>query len=155
MPLEHSNPPPPCCARYPNKYESVIADLCENLENLDEPEAKASMVWIIGEYADRIDNANDLLEQFVENFATENTMVFLSLSLFFLLPLVQFLFCFVCFFLSSKSVFRYDARVRLVMIDPQTPAHEDWGSADRADRSPSPASCICSYRSYRHGTWDG
>lgn len=43
--------------RYPNKYESVIATLCECLESLDEPEAKAAMVWIVGEYAERIDNA--------------------------------------------------------------------------------------------------
>ena len=43
--------------RYPNQYEGVIGVLCENLVSLDEPEAKASMVWIIGEYAERIDNA--------------------------------------------------------------------------------------------------
>lgn len=65
--------------KYPNRYESIIADLCENLENLDEPEAKASMVWIIGEYADRIDNAAELLEQFVENFSSESTQVQLQL----------------------------------------------------------------------------
>jgi hypothetical protein len=35
--------------RYPNRYESIIATLCDNLESLDEPEAKASMIWIIGE----------------------------------------------------------------------------------------------------------
>jgi AP-1 complex subunit beta-1 len=34
--------------KYPNKYEGIIATLCENLEDLDEPEAKASMIWIIG-----------------------------------------------------------------------------------------------------------
>ena len=34
---------------HPNRYESIIATLCENLESLDEPEAKASMIWIIGE----------------------------------------------------------------------------------------------------------
>ncbi len=34
--------------RYPNRYESIIATLCENLDTLDEPEAKASMIWIIG-----------------------------------------------------------------------------------------------------------
>ena len=43
--------------RYPNRYESIITSLCDNLESLDEPEAKASMIWIIGEYAERIDNA--------------------------------------------------------------------------------------------------
>ncbi len=54
--------------RYPNMYESIIATLCENLDTLDEPEAKASMVWIIGEYAERIDNADELLESFLESF---------------------------------------------------------------------------------------
>ena len=30
--------------RYPNKYETVIATLCEHLDSLDEPEAKGAMV---------------------------------------------------------------------------------------------------------------
>jgi vesicle coat complex subunit len=34
--------------RYPNRYESIIGVLCSCLDTLDEPEAKASMVWIIG-----------------------------------------------------------------------------------------------------------
>ena len=33
--------------RYPNRYESIIATLCDNLDTLDEPLAKASMIWII------------------------------------------------------------------------------------------------------------
>jgi AP-1 complex subunit beta-1 len=49
--------------------------LCDNLDILDEPEAKASLIWIIGEYADRIDNAAPLLGQFLENFKEEETMV--------------------------------------------------------------------------------
>lgn len=61
--------------RYPNQYESIIAQLCENLESLDEPEAKASMIWIIGEYAERIDNADELLETFLETFPEETSMV--------------------------------------------------------------------------------
>ena len=61
------------------RYESIIATLCENLEDLDEPEAKASMIWIIGEYAERIDNADDLLESFLETFAEETAMVQLQL----------------------------------------------------------------------------
>ena len=36
--------------RYPNKYESIIGTLCQNLDTLDEPEAKSAMIWIIGEY---------------------------------------------------------------------------------------------------------
>lgn len=65
--------------KYPNKYESIIAKLCENLDTLDEPEAKASMIWIIGEYAERIDNANELLESFLESFQDESTLVQLQL----------------------------------------------------------------------------
>jgi AP-1 complex subunit beta-1 len=49
--------------------------LCENLEALDEPEAKGSLIWIIGEYAERIDNADDLINIFLENFKEENPQV--------------------------------------------------------------------------------
>ena len=61
------------------RYESIIATLCENLESLDEPEAKASMIWIIGEYADRIENADELLESFLEAFPEETAAVQLQL----------------------------------------------------------------------------
>ncbi|KAI3468708.1 hypothetical protein Pfo_025371 [Paulownia fortunei] len=65
--------------RYPNTYESIIATLCESLDTLDEPEAKASMIWIIGEYAERIDNADELLESFLESFPEEPPLVQLQL----------------------------------------------------------------------------
>lgn len=65
--------------KYPNRYESIIGTLCENLVSLDEPEAKASMIWIIGEYAKRIDNADDLLDSFLEGFEDEPASVQLQL----------------------------------------------------------------------------
>ncbi|KAJ8712779.1 hypothetical protein PYW08_008083 [Mythimna loreyi] len=65
--------------KYPNKYESIISTLCENLDTLDEPEARASMVWIVGEYAERIDNADELLDSFLEGFHDENAQVQLQL----------------------------------------------------------------------------
>jgi vesicle coat complex subunit len=34
--------------KYPNRYESIIKDLCENLKALDNSEARAAMIWIIG-----------------------------------------------------------------------------------------------------------
>lgn len=64
--------------KYPNKYESVISVLCENLDTLDEPEAKASMIWIVGQYADRIENAADLLEGFIESFIEDPAEVQLA-----------------------------------------------------------------------------
>lgn len=65
--------------KYPNKYEGIIGTLCENLDTLDEPEAKASMIWIIGEYAERIENADELLEIFVDAFHDESPQVQLQL----------------------------------------------------------------------------
>lgn len=57
--------------KYPNQYESIIGTLCEHLDSLDEPEAKAAMVWVIGQYADRIENSDALLEDFLYTFAEE------------------------------------------------------------------------------------
>ncbi|PFH36364.1 putative beta adaptin protein [Besnoitia besnoiti] len=65
--------------KYPNQYESMISTLCKNLDTLDEPAAKASMVWIVGEYVDRIDNADELLETFLETFHDEPSVVQLQL----------------------------------------------------------------------------
>jgi len=65
--------------RYPGRYEAVIGQLCECLDTLDEPEAKASMIWIVGEYCERIDNAEELLTLFAEPFDEEPPAVQLSL----------------------------------------------------------------------------
>ena len=65
--------------RYPNKYESIIRDLCENLKVLDNTDARAAMVWIIGEYGERIDNSLDLMANFSENFKEEGKNVQLAI----------------------------------------------------------------------------
>lgn len=44
--------------KFPGRYEAIILDLCEKLSDLDEPDAKAAMIWIIGEYAHRINNSS-------------------------------------------------------------------------------------------------
>lgn len=49
--------------------------MCSNLEDLDEPEAKASLIWILGEYAEKIDNADELLNTFLSNFQDETVVV--------------------------------------------------------------------------------
>lgn len=67
----------------------MIATLCENLDSLDEPEARAAMIWIVGEYAERIDNADELLESFLEGFHDESTQVCLDVVLFYEFPLCQ------------------------------------------------------------------
>jgi len=65
--------------KYPNRYESIIGKLCQNLDTLDEPEAKAAMIWIIGEYAKKIENSNTLLRGFLDNFLDEPPQVQMQL----------------------------------------------------------------------------
>ncbi|KAH9002810.1 armadillo-type protein [Lactarius hatsudake] len=57
--------------RYPGRYERIISKLCEILDAFDEPEAKVSKVWIIGQFANRINNADDLLDDLTYNFLEE------------------------------------------------------------------------------------
>ena len=65
--------------KYPNQYEEVIDPLCKNLDNLDEPDARSSMIWIIGEYGERIDNSAEILSTFVDGFQEESSQVQLQL----------------------------------------------------------------------------
>ena len=65
--------------RYPGRYEKIIAKLCENLTRIDEAEARASLIWIIGEYADRIGNAASLIEYFMSTYEESPTEVKLQL----------------------------------------------------------------------------
>ena len=57
--------------RYPNTFEGAIAIINENLRTLDDPEAKASLIWIIGEYSDRIEGAENQLIKFIDNLKEE------------------------------------------------------------------------------------
>ena len=47
----------------------------ENLRSLDDPEAKAALIWIIGEYSDRIDGAENQLTKFIDNLKEEPYIV--------------------------------------------------------------------------------
>jgi vesicle coat complex subunit len=51
----------------------------KNGQNFSTFHSRASMIWIIGEYAERIDNADELLESFLDSFQDENTQVQLQL----------------------------------------------------------------------------
>jgi vesicle coat complex subunit len=57
--------------KFPGEFESVIATVCANIEQLKEAAAKAAAVWIIGEYSDRIDNADVLLDPYLDVFLDE------------------------------------------------------------------------------------
>lgn len=60
--------------KYPG-YEGIIPTLCQCIDELDEPNARGSLIWIVGEYAEKISNAGDILAGFVDGFAEEFTQV--------------------------------------------------------------------------------
>jgi len=61
--------------RYPGQYEGIIPKLCENMDVLDESESKAAMVWIIGQFSNRIDNGDELLDDLCYTFLEESVEV--------------------------------------------------------------------------------
>lgn len=61
--------------KYPQRYEGIIPTLCASLDELDEPEAKASLIWILGEYASQISNADELISTFLDNYSEEPIQV--------------------------------------------------------------------------------
>jgi len=66
--------------RYPNRYEDILGLICQSLGDTTlEQEAKAAMVWIVGEYADRIDNADEVLDQLRENLKEDPVEVQMAL----------------------------------------------------------------------------
>lgn len=64
--------------KYPG-YEGIIPTLCQCIDELDEPNARASLIWIVGEYAEKINNAGEILTGFVETFGEEFTQVWIIL----------------------------------------------------------------------------
>lgn len=67
--------------RYPNKYLGILTNICGALgSKLDDHRAKAAMVWILGEYADRIGNVGDLIDaNFIDDYLEETPDVQLAI----------------------------------------------------------------------------
>lgn len=64
--------------KYPG-YEGVIPTLCQYIDELDAHEARSSIIWIVGEYAEKINNADDILVAFVDGFMEEFTQTQLQI----------------------------------------------------------------------------
>lgn len=77
--------------KYPG-YEGIIPELCKCIEELDEPSARGSLIWIVGEYAEKISNAGDILAGFVDGFMEEFTQVCPSSQPSFISTLIPFSF---------------------------------------------------------------
>ncbi|KAI9723601.1 MAG: hypothetical protein M1812_000901 [Candelaria pacifica] len=64
--------------KYPG-YEGIIPTLCKCIDELDEPNARGSLIWIVGEYAEKINNADEILAGFVDGFMEEFTQTQLQI----------------------------------------------------------------------------
>ncbi|EGE07964.1 AP-1 complex subunit beta-1 [Trichophyton equinum CBS 127.97] len=64
--------------KYPG-YEGIIPTLCQCIDELDEPDARGALIWIVGEYAEKISNAGDILAGFVDGFNEEFTQTQLQI----------------------------------------------------------------------------
>lgn len=53
--------------------------MCSKLEDYSDPDSKASIIWIIGEYAEKINEAENLIESFTESFLEDHDKVKLAL----------------------------------------------------------------------------
>lgn len=61
--------------RYPQRYEGILSQIFKNIDAITESEAKAAMIWIIGEYSEIIENAGVLLMKYLEGFHDESEAV--------------------------------------------------------------------------------
>ncbi|KAI5309132.1 beta-adaptin [Ascosphaera atra] len=64
--------------KYPG-YEGIIPTLCQCIDELDEPNARGALIWIVGEYAEKITNSGDILAGFVDGFNEEFTQTQLQI----------------------------------------------------------------------------
>lgn len=64
--------------KYP-AFEDAIPRLCDSIEEIDEPESRAAIVWILGEYSDKIPPIKSLIAPFCRSFLEEGTQVQLQI----------------------------------------------------------------------------
>lgn len=65
--------------KFPNKYEILIKDLTNRLLEYYEPDSKAAIIWIVGEYAEKVYESDKIIDGFVESFLEEPDKVKLQI----------------------------------------------------------------------------
>ena len=50
--------------KFPNKYQRLIQELVKKVDEYYETEARASLIWIVGEYAEIIDKSEKIVKKF-------------------------------------------------------------------------------------------
>ncbi|OHT04929.1 Adaptin N terminal region family protein [Tritrichomonas foetus] len=75
--------------KFPGDFESVLGPVCGSLERVNDPKAKASAIWLLGEFCQIIDKVDILLDPFLDTFHDEQPLVQLQI----LTALVKIFIC--------------------------------------------------------------
>lgn len=65
--------------KYPKKNEALVKDIMDQMTRIDEPESKSAFIWILGEYAHKIEGAEEKLKFFIDSFSDQSTPVRLQI----------------------------------------------------------------------------
>ncbi|KAJ2726556.1 beta-adaptin [Coemansia sp. Benny D115] len=57
--------------RYPHRFDSLAETLSEYIDEVTEPDARAALIWIVGEYSESIPRVSNILTACVESFLEE------------------------------------------------------------------------------------
>lgn len=63
----------------PGQFDSILITVCQHFERLKDPRAKAAGIWLVGEYANVIENADVILDPFLDTFRDEQPPVQLAI----------------------------------------------------------------------------
>ena len=65
--------------KFPNKYEGLVKDLVKKIDEYYETDAKSAIIWIVGEYAEKIENSVEIIQNFESQFLEDPDSVKLQL----------------------------------------------------------------------------
>ena len=65
--------------KFPDKYDALIKDLVKKVDEYCETDAKSAIIWIVGEYAEKINSAVTIIENFKQQFFEDPDAVKLQL----------------------------------------------------------------------------
>ena len=65
--------------KFPGDFESVLGPICNSLERIQDPKAKAAAIWLLGEYCQIIDKVDFLLDSYIDTFHDEQPLVQLQI----------------------------------------------------------------------------
>lgn len=65
--------------KYPTQFGFLVDELTQTAELIDEDDSKCSLIWIVGQYCDTIDNSTDLLSGWFNDYKDDPSEIQLTL----------------------------------------------------------------------------